>query len=74
MGTVKGCHHHSSCSIPEVPQPGVLVVSRLLSVRLGGVAMGGGEEAGHQLAETVHPEHGETITNNEEEFDFALEG
>ena len=52
---------HSSCSIPEVPQPGVLVMCRLLSVSLGGVALGGGEEAGHQLAETVHPEHGETL-------------
>ena len=48
---------HSSCSIPEVPQPGVLVMCRLLSVSLGGVALGGGEEASHQLAETVHPEH-----------------
>ena len=50
-------HHNSSCSIPEVPYPGVLVVCRLLSVSLGGVALGGGEEASHQLAETVHPEH-----------------
>ena len=48
---------HSSCSIPEVPHPGVLVMCRLLSVSLGGVALGGGEEASHQLAETVHPEH-----------------
>ena len=69
-------HHNSSCSIPEVPYPGVLVVCRLLSVSLGGVALGGGEEASHQLAETVHPEHSSSYNNNNdaEEFGFALQG